>query len=605
MCGIAGSLGQAPSQADGVHAIQSILASQYRRGPDHQQLVEQVKDKLIFGHNRLSILDLDPRSNQPFEDKKNLLVYNGEVYNFLELKAELTLRGHHFQTTSDTEVILKAYREWGLKAFEKFNGMFAFALYDAEKDQTVLVRDRYGVKPLFYHFENGALRFASNAKALARTVGAQVNWDYLNLGLAYDLYEGITQETAFEGVRSLPPGQVLVFKNGQIRFERFYDLSARVEKLREELKELSEFQLVVRLRELLLSAVQVRLRSDVPVTLSLSGGLDSGICAALMREASGKSFEAFTFAQSDLKGSESALAAKTAKQLGIGLKYAHLQPQNLSEIFWSTMDAQNVPFAHPTVMAQNRVFQFIQQGAYKVAIGGQGADEAFAGYRKFQLFYLKELMKTSQYKKLSHEGVGVARTLLSEMGSPQRYLYYLMRFRKKDAGHFALKRGSTPAPPARNTSLLFERQILDVEAFSLPTLLRYEDSNSMHYSIESRMPFLDYRVMEFGLALPAHMKVRNGFGKWLLRKVAEEFLPSEIVWARNKRAFSLDQSWWLRNGLGGEIERALSESREQLKPLLSEDFEKLIQRKGFFLNPNHFSKMTTLVWLAKNQEFWS
>jgi len=602
MCGIAGSLRR---ESNGVPAIQSILDSQTRRGPDHQQLVEHPGERLIFGHNRLSILDLDARSNQPFADQKNLLVYNGEVYNFLELKAELTLKGHYFQTTSDTEVILKAYREWGLKAFEKFNGMFAFALYDAEKDQTVLVRDRYGVKPLYYHNDNGALTFASNAKALARTVSAKVNWDYLNLGLAYDLYEGITQDTAFQGVRSVPPGHVLIYKGGQTRLERFYDLRTRVDALREELRGLSEQHLTERLRDLLCSAVQLRLRSDVPVTLSLSGGLDSGLCAALMREVSGKEFEAFTFAQSDLKGSESALAAKTAKRLGIRLQYATIQAQKLNDIFWSTLDAQGLPFAHPMVMAQNRVFQFVHEGGYKVAIGGQGADEAFAGYRKFQLFYLKELMKTGQYKALTEQGMGVAQTLLREMSSPQRYLYYLLRFRKKDAGVFALNRGSTPVPPARNTAMLFERQILDVENFSLPTLLRYEDSNSMYYSIESRMPFLDYRVMEFGLALPSEMKVRNGFGKYLLRKVSEGLLPDEIVWARNKKAFSLDQSWWLKNGLGAELERTIRGHAAQLKPLLSADFEKLTQQSGTYTNPNHFSKLTTLAWLTKHQEFWS
>lgn len=605
MCGIAGSLRGEGNRSLSEGAIQSILSDQNRRGPDFQKLLAQPQSNLIFGHNRLSILDLDPRSNQPFEDaeSRNLLVYNGEVYNFVELKAELAQRGHHFHTSSDTEVVLKAYQEWGTEAFEKFNGMFALAIHDPRKDQTILVRDRFGVKPLYYHLKDGVLTFASNAKALARAVSAKVNWSYLNLGLAFDLYEGLTNETGFEGIMSLHPGQILIFDKRGMRIERFYNFRERVENLRLELAHVSEEELVSRLRALLLSAVEFRLRADVPVTLSLSGGLDSGLCAALMRETREKPFDVFTFAGPEMKGSESALAGKTAKHLGLNLRIADIKAEDVPSIFEATLEAQNLPFAHPTVMAQNTVFKGIQKGGYKVAIGGQGADEAYAGYRKFQLFYLKELIGRGDFLRFITQGFGVSRTLARELGSPQRYLYYLTRFRRSDNSSLSFTKGKAAVPPARDARTLSERQILDVEALSLPTLLRYEDSNSMFYSIESRMPFLDYRVVEFGLALPAKYKVRGGFGKYILRKVAEPLLPEEIVWDRNKRAFSLDQSWWMHNGLAA-ILRQHVENPEIQKLVTPEFFEKLKHPK-FYLDPNNFTKLTSLAWLMRNKEFWS
>ncbi len=599
MCGIAGSLRSEPG---GEGAVQSILSDQHRRGPDAQKLL--TRNGLVFGHNRLAILDLDPRSNQPFldEDSNNLLVYNGEVYNFVELKSELESKSHRFKTTSDTEVILKAYQEWGLKAFERFNGMFALALHDKQKDQTVLVRDRFGVKPLYYHLNDGVLTFASNAKALARAVSAKVNWDYLNLGLAFDLYEGLTTETGFHGVQSLPPGQLLIFERGKHRLERFYDLRARVDAIRADLAGFSEAELVSTLRSLLLSAVEFRLRSDVPVTLSLSGGLDSGICAALMRETREEPFDVFTFANPEMQGSEAGLAALTAKHLGLTLNYSELVAGDVPSIFEATLDAQSLPFAHPTVMAQNTVFRGIKKGGYKVSIGGQGADEAFAGYRKFQLFYLKELLRKGNLPAFLVQGAGVARTLARELGSPQRYFYYLTRFQRSENATLTFSRGALAKPPARSATTLSERQILDVEALSLPTLLRYEDSNSMFYSIESRMPFLDYRVVEFGLALPAKYKVRGGFGKYLLRKVAEPMLPAEIIWDRNKRAFSLDQGWWMANGLAA-ILRAQVEN-PVVQGLVTPEFYKKLEDPKFYLDPNNFTKLTSLAWLMRNREFW-
>lgn len=612
MCGIAGSIQFSGGKTLAVEAVDSILARQDRRGPDHRQSVEHFADglHLVFGHNRLAILDLDERSNQPFADQSfdSLLSYNGEIYNFVELRDELTRLGHSFRTTSDTEVILKAYSEWGVEAFSKFNGMFAFGLFDGRKKQLLLVRDRFGVKPLYYTVQKGALHFASNAKALALSHGLGLNWDYINTGLRYDLYEGVSLESCFSGVRALPPGHVLVFKDSAAALETapYYRLESRYLDLRENLLGLDEDQLVRSLEELLFDAVRLRLRSDVPVTLSLSGGLDSGICASFMREILGRHFDAFTFGEGRVSGSEAALAKETADHVGVGLVSTGLNAGDVRAIYESTLDAQLVPFGHPTVMAQNRVFQEIHSRGFKVSIGGQGADEAFAGYRKFLLQYLKELRASGAGFKALKEGLGVGCTVAQELFSPQNYFYYFKRMSSSGRGEFYLGgegRDRVPSVPASASVALHSRQLLDVSVTSLPTLLRYEDSNSMHYSIESRMPFLDYRVIEFGLALPSEMKVRGGYGKWLLRRVAEKRLPRSIVWTRNKRAFSLKPSWWFDSGLTAVMRQTIDENRSVLEPVLSPAMRDLIRDPRNFAIPEHFTKLNTLVWLARNPGF--
>jgi asparagine synthase (glutamine-hydrolysing) len=600
MCGISGTVRQS---ADGPALVQELIHLQHRRGPDHSQWLEcdGRSQHLTFGHNRLAILDLDSRSNQPFVDKRThqLLVYNGEIYNYLELKQELMALGHDFHTTSDTEVLLKSYQQWGLEAFEKFNGMFAFALYDPERERTLLVRDRFGVKPLYYHLHNGWLTFASSPAALARSVKAPLNIPYLALGVRRDLFEGLTFETAYGGILAVPPGHCLIYEKRELREHRYYDLSGRVSTLAERLADNPLDENVAELRELLMSSVELRLRSDVPVTLSLSGGLDSGICAALMREVRGSAYTAFTFASPEWEGSEAGLAQRTAEHLGVGLEFA--APSDFGQLFSDTLEAQGAPFADPSVLGQHSVFASIHAKGYKVSLGGQGADEAFAGYRKFQLSALRELRRRGDWGSLLKQGMGTGWTFTRELGSPQDYVSrFIKSHRSAEPAFFApeICPMPSPAPPAAET--LRARQLLDVQRTSLPTLLRYEDSNSMFHSIESRMPFLDYRVMEFGLALPLEHKVQGGFGKFILRKLADGLLPKEIVWDRKKRAFSLHPTWWLTRGLGRGLFEEVQSNLKYVLPLLEKNAREQISEPGFFLRRKNFTKMVTLIYLIRH-----
>ncbi len=613
VCGVVGQI-QWSNFDNQAHPLQEILNAQRARGPDHQNLwITEDPAHLALGHNRLSILDLDPRSNQPFFDSTHSigLTYNGEIYNYLELKKDLEGQGVSFRTTSDTEVIVEAYKAWGLKAFAKFNGMFALALWDQRDQKLRLVRDRFGVKPLYYHSTKSRFTFASNPLALARAVKAPINFSHLNFGVTFDLFEG-TQATAFQDVHAVTPGHILTVQAGlqtPLKSEAFYRLTERLPHLQDDLLMLSDKDLINKLEELLLDSLSLRLRSDVPITLSLSGGLDSGIIAGLLKAIDKRPSVAFTFGHPSLTGSESHLAQKTAAHVGIPL--IRVSPHNLGDgtlsLFEETLIAQASPFAHPSVMAQHLVFRQMQSALFKVSLGGQGADEAFAGYRKFLLSAFFEKLHGAQRMELLttlfKDGAELSYVLTRELFSPQRYSYYfkrLLRTKKETFFTNALDEESASLSPGRD---LCQRQIQDILQSGLPTLLRYEDSNSMHHSIESRMPFLDYRVIEFGVALPTHMKVRHGFGKWILRQIAAQHIPKSIAWDRNKRAFSLDQSWWLNEGgLGKHLYTTVQAHWKMLAPHLSPQAQTQMRHEKTYLNPNGFSRATSLYWLTTVQD---
>jgi asparagine synthase (glutamine-hydrolysing) len=602
MCGIGGAI-RHPDKLDLL--VPLILKDQIPRGPDYSSSVEFTAQnlKISLAHNRLAILDLSDRSNQPFVDLATgaCVVFNGEIYNYVELRQELAEMGVRFTTQSDTEVLLKAFLTWGTKCFEKFIGMFAFAVWDPRTGKMTLVRDRYGVKPCYYVDQNGYFSFASNTTALAQFFSLNMNLDYLARGPIYNLYEDSDGSSPFEGINSLPPGHYLEMKDGRTETFRYYDFEAGVQEEADILAELSDEQILLRLEERLRSSVHLRLRADVPTTISLSGGLDSTLLAYLMSEESNRPTEAFTFGAMKDPRSEGHIAREAAENLGLKLHFVEVG--NLVECFEKTLSAQGAPFAHPSVMAQNRVFEEIHKHGYRVSIGGQGADEVFLGYRKFQFFNAQEQLRHRQWWSLIKSAYGLARMLSAEMGAPHILAQYFKRY---------MRRTPLGAPfretEVRNFNIGFSgysgmraRQFADVGFGSLATLLRYEDRNSMGHSVESRMPFLDVRVMQMGLAIPTRLKIRNGYGKWILRKMAENRIPESIVRNRVKLAFSLDANEWLRDGLGDHLMSGIQPKLRAMSDILSADAAALLAAKETYLNPRYFPLMVTAFWLAKRQ----
>lgn len=609
MCGIAGVF---TGVAAGDHAplVERIVTSQVRRGPDHQavEAITGPRARLVVGHDRLSIIDLSPAAHQPLWDASHryCTVFNGEIYNYPELREELTARGHRFTTRSDTEVLVESFRAWGAGAIERFNGMFAFALFDAEEERLFLARDRFGIKPLYYLSLPDTLAFASTGAVIADWGGLGPDLEHVARGLRYGVYDG-EDHAPYQGLKALKPGHYLeatVSADGRVTTDlrRYYDLAGRVAALADELAGRPTAELVARIDELLGSAVDLRFRSDVPVAVSLSGGLDSSsIAAAAHRRGRGEVI-GFTFGHPDDPRSEAPIVQRLARQTGIGVRYVWPEMREIVGSFLATLQAQDAPFTGASVMAQYLVYKEVRASGVRVLLGGQGGDEVFMGYRKFQVFHLRSLIRRKRYGDALGFAASLVPTALAEARNLDVYLRELPRYRRDGAGGATVldlprtggvSLGSDPEGP------MWRRQADDLAHASLPTLLRYEDANSMGNSVESRLPFLDYRLVEYGLALPVTAKLRGGYGKWAVREAVKRRIPESIRSARYKRGFDVQQAAWISRGLGGAVRELLRHGpdvrtwlpRGATIDALFSDAE-LIRRRSAF------TEATSLIWLA-------
>ena len=608
MCGIAGVYTLKPIEPFRSQ-VERIIERQHRRGPDFRafETVSGNHSCAVFGHNRLSIIDLSPAGNQPMWDISHRLcvVFNGEIYNYVELRAELLALGHCFTSNSDTEVVLESFKRWGPEAFPRFNGMFAMALFDVRDEQLYLVRDRFGVKPLYYVLRGDTIHFASTGGEIARILGLSPNLEYVACGVRYGLYEH-DDSAPFAGMKALLPGHWMKIGTGESgrlssSLKSYYNLPARTEALAETLATVSVEHAVESVAALLDNAVRIRLRADVPVAVSLSGGLDSSTVAALAVRNPIDKLHGFTFGSLDVSASEGPVAAKLAQKANIDVTYVWPRIDEICDAYEETLHAQVGPFPGGSIIAQYMVFKAARLAGFKVLLGGQGGDEAFMGYRKFQLFNFRKLVERKQYFKALLFAQSLVPMFFAERWRWVDSWNNRNRYMKRSGLTTGLRLpeaemgiGYSPAETLRS------RQICDVAMASLPTLLRYEDSNSMGNSIESRLPFLDYRVMEFGIALPEALKMRGGHGKWIVRRAMKGSVPDSIRIARYKKGFDVQQNRWIDGGLGGHIRRMLHERTAQVAEWVSPGFnlEFDFSNEQLKSRPAAFAEATSLIWLA-------
>ncbi|HET9638865.1 MAG TPA: XrtA/PEP-CTERM system amidotransferase [Allosphingosinicella sp.] len=575
MCGIAGLFyvsNPKPVDPKRVRAMADVLA---HRGPDGSGI--WTAPGVGLGHRRLSIIDLST-GDQPMlsADGKLALSYNGEIYNFREVKAELEAFGHRFRTTSDTEVILAAWRQWGPDCLSRFNGMFAFALYDKDQDCLFLARDRLGVKPLYWTtLSDDALAFASELKGLLahplmrRSPSRSAIDDYLGLGYIPD------DNCMVEGVRKLAAGHYLLVRRGRLvpRPVQYWDVdfsnpsNASAGALEEELVE--------RLRE----AVCSRMVADVPLGAFLSGGADSSAVVALMAEASRSAVETCSIGFGEADHDETKWAALVAKRFATHHRSRIVEAGDFALID-TLADAFDEPFADASALATYRVSELARE-TVKVALSGDGADEAFAGYRRYRMFAAEERVR----------GLlpGPARGLVGALGNLYPKLDWAPRFLRarttlqaigRDGGE-AYAAGVAVTPPAIRSSLytgLFKRflgpyraenryvrtmagapagdalsraQYADLKIWLPGDILTKVDRTSMAVSLEAREPLLDHRLVEFAARVPAGMRLRGGSGKWLMKRALRRYLPDEVL-NRTKMGFVTPVSAWFRGPLAGE-----------------------------------------------------
>jgi asparagine synthase (glutamine-hydrolysing) len=610
MCGIAGIVRgrTAAIEEEELRKMQTVLL---HRGPDDRGIYvdnDSAKARGLcvgLAHCRLSILDLSAAGHQPMigGDGRIAIIHNGEIYNHEELRHELEAKGHNFRSRTDTEVAINAYLEWGLACVERFNGMFAFALWDRQEKRLVCARDRLGIKPFYYHYDGKELVFSSEIKAiLARGIPRKANGplilDFLRTGLVDH-----TNETFFLGIAKLPPGNCLVFDDKGLHFHQYwnFEVSNSLGKGGASEQDVKAF------RDLLMSSVALRLRSDVPVGTCLSGGIDStsivclinSLIAPQQKQSIGDCQKAFSAVFQTPRLDE----RRYIKEV---LEFTKIEPswiEPTAEGFLEEVDPllwhQEEPFTNSSVYAQWCVFRRVRESGIKVVLDGQGADEQLCGYRKFSYFFLRELWRQRDYLRCMQESLFFLRNFSYYKDVDWRHgLRYFGPFRQRGASRpdimAAGNRSDGPGPMIGYAGCIARRIKLDLTKYSLPALLRYEDKNSMAFSVEGRVPYLDFRLVEFVAGLALDAKLWHGWSKHILRMAMNGIIPEKIRLRKDKLAFDTPQDLWIRTHWKDAFRKAYT-ADGLLPAFLNRD--KLIQEFGTYLNGK--------TWLSGNFFFRS
>jgi len=543
------------------------------RGPDGAGFWINASKNTGLAHRRLSVIDLSEQAAQPLHYRHYTIIFNGEIYNYIELKEELKKKGYSFSTQSDTEVIPAAYDCWGIDCLNKFDGMFAFALWNDNVQQLILARDRFGEKPLYYHadyvqrgkFEQFA--FASEMKALwsigiKKNLNGTMMLNYLTLGFVQNPLK--KTETFYSDILSLPQGHYLTVSaaKGQVQMQRWY---SPLLKMPDSFK-MTETDVTERFKELFFTSVNRRLRSDVNAGTSLSGGVDSSSIVATIHNLKNVSQQwknaGFTAGFPGFEKDELVYSRQVAQYFNIDHHIITPAADDWVNHFERLMYYQEEPLQSSSALTQFLVYRCAKENNITVLLDGQGADEILGGYKKYTHWYLQQLFNTdtSQFFK--------ERKLLQQNDFMEHWgwrNYAAALFPDKAAR--ALQQKAVAQQDMHifiNRDFLFNyrnadtlqkpvvKQLEDILYYNtfnsgLPELLRYADRNSMANSREVRLPFLFHELVEFIFSLPASYKIKNGFTKWILRKSMEQNLSSEIIWRKGKVGFEPPQKEWMQH----------------------------------------------------------
>ena len=542
------------------------------RGPDDEGYF--VDGAIGLGFRRLSIIDL-AGGHQPMSDPEERVwvVFNGEIYNYRELRTELQSRGHHFNTNSDTEVIVHGYKEWGREVLNHLNGMFGLAIWDAPNERLLVARDAMGIKLIYYRLEDGALAFGSEIRAVLAAGHSTPSLDpeAVNLFLRYRYTP--SPHTIYDGIRKLAPGTSLIIEKGECREERWYKFEPTPFATPKE-----DGEAIEELTRLYRGAVQRHLLSDVPVGILLSGGLDSGLLLALMKER-GEDWPAYTVGYGEsFHDDELADAAESARLLGGRHIPVQLDRAEFERALPKIVDALEEPIASSSVVPMYFVCQRARQDV-KVVLIGQGPDELFGGYKRHLGVRYGNLWRGLPGVLRSVTGAVVERLPRNEtlkrgvhslgIENPLERFEHVFSLApratidglfEKDVlrngnGHRSLEPWREIYAQSAKTDELGAFQLLELRSSLPDELLMFADKLSMAHSLEGRVPYLDRTVVEFAQRLGARFKIRNGSRKWIHRQVCQKFLPPKIM-QRKKRGFAVNvvDSWF-----DGSVKGKLSE----------------------------------------------
>ncbi|MDP4131645.1 MAG: asparagine synthase (glutamine-hydrolyzing) [Bacteroidota bacterium] len=578
MCGIAGIISSNPQQVN-QERLKKMTDMMVHRGPDGEGHWVNKTSAIGLGHRRLSIVDLSARAAQPMHYlDRYTIVHNGEIYNYIELKKELEGKGYAFISQSDTEVIMAAYDCWKEKCLQYFDGMFAFAVWDEQEQMLFAARDRFGEKPFYYWFNGQELIFASEMKALwAAGVEKQVNekllFNFITLG--YTQNPGNAAETVYHQIHKLPAASFFIYRiHGQKNIDPVKYWRIETNQINQGI---SEEDAINRFTALFTQSIKNRLRSDVPLGTSLSGGLDSSSIAAMIQQlrTPGSPLQTFSAIFPGFESDESAYIKLLAAQKRITNFTVQPTTEGFIADFEKLCYYQEGLMGSASVYAQYKVFELAKQHNIKVLLDGQGADEVLAGYHKYYHWYWQQLYKKD--KGLLQDEITAARQLgvqdewnwKNKLSAtwPAYAGVYLKNARqrkqlqsgdieKQYAAAFGISYYELPPQNSLNNVLYYNTCNNGLEE-----LLHYADRNGMAHGREVRLPFLHHELVEFVFSLPGHFKIKDGRTKWLLRKAMENLLPAAITWRKDKTGFEPPQKEWMQHAV---LQDYIQEAKREL-----------------------------------------
>tara|TARA_B100000282_G_scaffold242449_1_gene185468 strand:+ start:8980 stop:10821 length:1842 start_codon:yes stop_codon:yes gene_type:complete len=548
MCGIAGYLGKTKLDRNIIFNNLKLMRS---RGPNHQSFCQhEIRHKsLTLFASRLSIIDLNHRSNQPIKDDNFTLIYNGEIYNYLEIRDELIKKGIKFKTNSDTEVVIKSYKVWGSRCIEKFEGMWAFAIYDEIKKLLFISRDRFGEKPLYYYFKNNSFIFGSEIKYIlnldSKKNSSKLNYNKLKNYLVNG-YKVVNKnnETFFKDIKKLDSGTNLYFdlRNMTIKFEKYLKKNDLVSIKKHSIKENID-----NVKILLENSLKLRLRSDVPVAFCLSGGIDSSALVSIAKKKFNHKVKCFSIIDDDPNYNEERNIDLIQRDTGCEVEKIYLKNKRN---FFGRLENLVINHDSPISTLAYYVHSFISESAsnqnYKVILSGTGADEILTGYYDHFLLHLYETKNTKEFKKSLFFWTRYIKPFIrnpilrnSKLYTKNRNFREHVTFNNKIFNRFLKNPLRLKFSEKKyNNSLLKNRMINELFHESVPINLHEDDLNSMNFSIENRSPFLDTKLVKYCLSIKNKNYIQNGYGKFILREAMKKYIHKDVRLDRRKRGFN-------------------------------------------------------------------
>ena len=618
MCGVAGIFNLNNRQVTNLeHSLSTLNRLQKHRGPDGEGVWLHENEHVGLAHVRLSIIDLETGQQPMLSNSKNAITYNGEIYNFEELKKEIG--ESDFSTNSDTEVILKAYERWGVDCISKFRGMFAFALWDESKSKLFCARDRFGIKPFYYTIVDDIFYCASEIKALLPFVKEiDTDKDSLNDYLTFQFTLG--EKTLFKGIKQLEPGHLLTIENSQISVKKYWEVYYNLDFSH------TEQYFIEQTRELMGDSIRLHLRSDVPVGAYVSGGRDSSIVAALASQIETSEFQAFTGKFSYGEGyDESMYARDLSQQYSFNLHELDIKSTDFVSSIHKIIYHLDQPVAGPGSFPQYQISQLASEHR-KVVLGGQGGDEIFGGYARYLIAYFEQCIKGAIEGSLNNGNFVVTyESIISNLESLKQYKPLLKQFWSKglfetiDRRYFDLVNRAPTLEDEVNWDAIGKSSTCDEftkiflgdnvghESYFdlmthfdfktlLPALLQVEDRMSMAHGLESRVPFLDHKLIELAATIPADIKFKNGELKRLLVRTFDPILPNSITQRKDKMGFPVPLNEWMQGELKDFICGIFETGRDRGREFFNTDV--------ILENLSKEGKFSRKIWGLLSLEVW-